>query len=75
MTVWQSITTIDAFRFNTDDPPLGVSQIGRVGHDGHSAFDEPVDGLGHLGFVLRLEHHAVAAAQTAERVDHLSDER
>ena len=38
---------------------------------GTPAVDEAIDGLGDRGFVLRLEHHAVAAADAAQRLDHL----
>ena len=57
------------------DADVGASRagrhIGRVGHHGDAAVDQPVDRLGDLGFVLGLEDHAVAAAQPGQRVDHL----
>ena len=45
--------------------------VGRIRDHRYARLNEAVDGLGHLGFILRLEHHAVAAAQTPQRVDHL----
>jgi hypothetical protein len=45
--------------------------IGRVRDHRYGPLNEAVDGLGHFGFILRLQHRAVAAAQTPQRVDHL----
>ncbi len=55
----------------TYDAAGAGGHIGRVGHHRDAAVDQAVDGLGDLGLVLRLEDHAVAAPQPAERVDHL----